>query len=142
VALLSQHMAFGSWEQVTGLVRLAGGDQAGGAAVLADLVERHRDAGMLGLLSHRLMEIFERQVAQGQDEPTVAELIGELRQLKIPMDGDPAEEDLRDALIKMLGISRELTSRSGALAEAGLVFVGRHLQGLYEWSLEAELSRK
>ena len=142
VALLTQHLAFGSWAQVTGLVRLVDGHEPGAGDVLTDLVEGHREAGILGLLSHRLMKIFERQVVRAQDEPTVAELIRELRQLEIPMDGDPAEEDLRDALIKMLGISRELTSRSASLAEAGLVLVGRHLQGLYEWSMEAELSRK
>ncbi len=133
--LLEDHLALGNWPEVTDMIRRCQNAPPPRDDLLAGVLDGNPQASFLLVLTERLL----RRIRSKEGGPIVEELIAELR--KMELDGDPALDDLRDAVVKLLEDISTLSERKATFFEPGLVIHGRHKARLYELIFEAELRK-
>ncbi len=141
LGLLDDHLALGGWPAVTGAIRRQAAGATRDGAALAALVRQHPRASLLVLAHRNLLERLQRSLGEERDEPAVDALVADLHRLELSPDGDPAERELRDALVRLLELGRALGKQAAAMSGPGLVLRGERREGLFELVLESSLRR-
>jgi hypothetical protein len=141
LGLLDDHLALGGWPAVTGAIRRQAAGAAQHGSALAALVQQQPRASLLVLAHRDLLDRLQRSIGAEGDEPAVDAVIADLHRLELSPDGDPAERELRDALVRLLELGRALGQRAAEMSGPGLVLRGQRREGLFELVLESSLRR-
>ncbi len=142
VVVVDRYLSFGSWKDVTGLIRRAKAARKDENARLADLVARHQEANLLTVipraLIEKLLKMYKKMAGADPLEQLAKGLEGGLN---LPVEDEELAEKFKSALKNILGFAKTLIQKGREMAPEMGVLVGRHRGSFYEIRTRLEIKK-
>ena len=142
VVLVGRCLSFGTWDDVTALIRKARAADAGGDnGALTAAVGRHKDANVLLAMPKKFNAKVQKMIQEDAGEDPVEMALESLEMMALPIENEEIQTKVKDSLKALLEEIKTLQAKALELSPEVIVGHGQYQEGFYEFKIGTKLKK-
>jgi len=139
--VLDRYLSFGSWKDMTALVRRVKTAQAAGDDPLAKIIAQHPQASFLFAMPKSFAKKLQDVMKQDDGKDPMAAILETLATKTLPIEDDALEERIRTSLRKLIEEYVPFMEKAQTLGRPYAVVHGQRQERFYEMRTEDEFTK-